>query len=82
MVRRVQRWLAAGKTVKIMTARAYPANDTAESLDAIKKWCRKYIGQELEITYKKDFSMIELWDDRAVTVELNTGRRLDGKQDI
>ena len=33
-----------------------------------------YIGQELEVTHMKDYAMVELWDDRAVSVEKNTGR--------
>ena len=34
----------------------------------------KHIGQELEVTCTKDFGMIELWDDRAIRVEKNTGK--------
>lgn len=40
----------------------------------IRSWCLEHIGQELLITNVKDFGMYELWDDRAVTVEPNTGR--------
>lgn len=29
---------------------------------------------DLEVTSEKDWLMIELWDDRAVHVEPNTGR--------
>lgn len=82
MVRRVKKWLTEGKVVKIMTARAYPQPDSQKVIEAIKQWCRTYIGQELEVTCQKDFQMIELWDDRAVQVELNTGRRVDGKPDV
>lgn len=31
------------------------------------------IGRELPVTATKDFAMIELWDDRAVQVRMNTG---------
>lgn len=31
------------------------------------------------ITNQKDYGMIELWDDRRVQVEPNTGRRVDGR---
>ena len=40
----------------------------------IKEWCIKHVGQELPITCFKDFGMIELWDDRAIRVEKNTGK--------
>lgn len=41
---------------------------------AIADWCRKTFGFTLPITCVKDFAMIELYDDRAVQVEPNTGR--------
>jgi len=46
---------------------------------AIAAWCKLHIGQVLPLTCTKDYGMIELWDDRAVQVEMNTGRRMDGK---
>jgi hypothetical protein len=48
---------------------------------AIETWCLKHIGQVLEITNKKDYSLVELWDDRAVQVIPNTGLRADHKSD-
>jgi hypothetical protein len=42
--------------------------------EAIKLWCVEHIGFELPITNEKDYGMIELWDDRCVQVEPNTGR--------
>jgi hypothetical protein len=71
MVDRVKAWLAEGITVKIFTARAC-FND-AQEIQKIKDWCAEHIGQELEVTCSKDFSMIELWDDRCVQVVPNTG---------
>jgi hypothetical protein len=41
---------------------------------AIAEWCRKHLGYVLPITNVKDYGMVELWDDRAVQVEMNTGR--------
>lgn len=73
MLERVKRWLKQGRIVKIFTARA---NDP-DAIPAIKAWCREHIGQELEITATKDYSMVELWDDRAVQVIPNTGERVD-----
>ena len=72
MMERVKAWLADGVTVKIVTARAA---DPAER-QRVEQWCIENGLPRLEVTDRKDFSMIELWDDRAVTVEFNTGRML------
>ena len=72
MLDRVRLWLAENKKVKIFTARVAYKNEKQREL--IKKWCIKHIGQELEVTHMKDYAMVELWDDRAVSVEKNTGR--------
>jgi len=75
MVNRVKEWLAAGKDVRIMTARvANVDDDTVEN--AIKAWCKEHLGQELPVTNVKDHQMEELWDDRAHRVEKNTGVKL------
>lgn len=82
MVRRVQRWVAEGKTVKIFTARVSPGpTDVTIVRRAIEAWCREHIGQALEVTNQKDWNMIELWDDRAVQVIPNTGLRADGERE-
>lgn len=85
MVDRVKRWLAEGREVRIFTARVGACgrasgigsvDDQAfadQQTRQIKQWCRQHIGQELEVTATKDFGMIELWDDRAVQVRMNTG---------
>ena len=72
MVRRIQKWLMEGKNVKIFTARMCRNKNGVERV--IKRWCKKHIGQELEVTNVKDFGMVELWDDRAIQVKRNTGR--------
>lgn len=72
MVERVKQWLAEGHTVKIMTARVYKDPDGLVE-EAIKEWCLEHIGQVLEVTCVKDYSMIELWDDRAVRIKPNEG---------
>jgi DNA ligase D-like protein (predicted 3'-phosphoesterase) len=73
MVKRVRRWLAEGKTVKIFTARM--AGDDGTARRAIRKWCKDHIGQELEVTNRKDPHCVQIWDDRAVSVEKNTGTK-------
>lgn len=75
MAFRVRKWLADGREVRIFTARA----GVPEQIAPVKAWLLKHFGQELPVTATKDFAMIELWDDRCVQVEPNTGRRMDGK---
>lgn len=70
MVRRVREWTGMGLTVKIVTARApHP-----EAVEAIRRWLVVNGLPELEVTDRKDFGMIELWDDRAIQVVRNTGK--------
>ena len=85
MVERVKGWLAEGKEVRIFTARVYPEREVkdlvtgriiqmADVVNEIQGWCETHIGKRLPVTCIKDFHMIELYDDRAVQVEMNTGR--------
>lgn len=71
MVAKVKQWLADGKTVKIFTARLHNNGNQARVIAPIKRWCKKYIGRELEVTNVKTQGMIELWDDRAFRVAKN-----------
>lgn len=78
MVNRVKQWLADGHEVKIFTARVShdsPQREIEAGLAriAVQEWCHEVFGFVLPITCEKDYGMIELWDDRAVQVELNTG---------
>lgn len=75
MVSRVQQWLLQGIPVKIFTARvSCPCPiQKAEVVEAIQQWALTHIGSLLEVTCQKDFSMIELWDDRARQVVFNEG---------
>jgi hypothetical protein len=50
-----------------------PRVDAADALACIAQWCVLHVGTSLPITCTKDFGMVELWDDRAVQVEANTG---------
>lgn len=84
MVERVKRWLADGWEVRIMTARVSQSvyrptpEDVFRATQVIQDWCLEHIGQRLKVTCIKDFEMVALWDDRAVQVIPNTGRRADG----
>jgi hypothetical protein len=70
MVNRINGWLAEGRTVKVFTARAaYP-----EYTHYIYEWLSAHGLGNLEVTNKKDMFMVELWDDRCVQVEKNSGR--------
>ena len=75
MLDRVRSWLADGWEVRIFTARAC----VPEQIPPVQQWLRRHGLPQLMVTNIKDFGMIELWDDRAVQVEQNTGRRMDGK---
>lgn len=82
MVARVKAMLAAGKRVKIMTARmAEPDPDLRKAIaEAIGDYTEQVVGQRLEATNQKDYDMIELWDDRAIQIIGNTGLRADGEE--
>jgi hydroxymethylpyrimidine pyrophosphatase-like HAD family hydrolase len=84
MAERVRAWLDQGVDVRIVTARvaSHPYDSElnkvfiAEQTQLIQDWTEKHFGVRLPVTASKDFAMIELWDDRAVRVEMNTGRIL------
>jgi len=75
MVERVKQWLAQGDEIRIFTARVSEEHpgELAKIREAIENWCEEHIGQKLIVTNVKDYSMFELWDDRAVQVIPNTG---------
>jgi hypothetical protein len=79
MVERVKQWLEQGREVRIFTARVTQdktrnAADTELISQHIRLWCQQHLGAVLQITNVKDFGMVELWDDRAVRVQANTGQ--------
>jgi hypothetical protein len=78
MVERVKAWRAGGATVKIFTARIAVRDpfDFDMIHEQIQRWCLQHIGEVLEVTCTKDMHCIEIYDDRAVSVEMNTGRLL------
>jgi hypothetical protein len=69
MEARIRQWLLQGVSVKIMTARAEQPDEVA----AIHAWLHENNLPSFEVTNKKDYAMLELWDDRARQVVPNTG---------
>lgn len=81
MVARVKAWLAVGLAVKIFTARVSDeVSEPGPITAAVQEWCETHIGQALPVTCVKDYGMVELWDDRAIQIIPNTGRRVDGRE--
>lgn len=82
MAQRVRAWLRNGIEVRIFTARVGPRGRAKHSITEIEAriqdWTEQHFGVRLPVTNEKDFGMFELWDDRCVQVEINTGRRVDG----
>jgi len=74
MAARVRGWLLSRRDLRIFTARA----GVPEQIPPIEQWCLRNFGQVLPVTDRKDFAMVELWDDRCVQVIPNTGMRADG----
>jgi hypothetical protein len=72
MVTRVKCWLRNGYDVRVFTARACDPDPLVTEM--IKLWCIEHIGQEIPVTNSKDYHMRMLYDDRAFSVERNTGR--------
>lgn len=76
MVERVRAWLSAGIRVRVLTARWSHREERETISRVVGDWTEKHLGERLEVTGTKDYGMLELWDDRAVQVEPNTGRIL------
>lgn len=69
MMERVRQWLSEGIEVRIFTARA----GFEGGIIPIVQWLLANGLPALLVTCVKDSNMIELWDDRAIQVEKNTG---------
>ena len=66
---RVQRWIDEGEEVVIFTARA----DNPGDVVFVKRWLKYHGLPELDVTNIKRKDFEEIWDDRAVRIERNTG---------
>lgn len=76
MVNRVRRWLEEGDEIVILTARMWsgkPADILALERRGIEKFCMDNFGEIFEVTSEKSPHIDEIWDDKAVRVEANTG---------
>ena len=90
MVQTIKAYLSAGIECRIFTARVAGCgrtnsqgvtDDLEFKIDQTAKlsaWCLKHLGRDLEITATKDMNMSLLYDDRAIQVERNTGRLIEG----
>jgi hypothetical protein len=81
MVWRIRQWIAQGVEVRIVTARVNQVDSgnpryKEPQIPLIELWCVLHVGFILPIQWGKSAGMIELWDDKVVRVEPNTGRRL------
>lgn len=79
MIARVRSWIAEGREVRVFTARA----SDPEQVPPVRAWLDGLGLSAVGITNVKDFAMVELWDDRCVQVQPNTGiaygpSRIDG----
>lgn len=77
MVEKIKQALSLGYKVKIFTARVSEPTLALKVRDLIWRWLVSNGLPELEVVCCKDYAMIELWDDRCVAVEPNTGRFLN-----
>lgn len=80
MVAKVKELLKGGATVKVFTARASePDPQTLAHIEvAVGDWTERHCGKRLQMTCKKDYNMVALYDDRAIQIVPNEGRRVDG----
>jgi hypothetical protein len=79
MMERVRAWLAAGVEVRIVTVRA---GDGPEQIEQVQDWLAANGLPRLQVTDRKAFGMFQLWDDRAVRVERDTGQVLGPEPEV
>lgn len=71
MLDRVRAWVGGGVEVRVVTARAGDQDEKRK----VHQWLGRWGVPVSVVTDRKDFQMLELWDDRAVRVLQNTGLR-------
>lgn len=70
MLKRVREWMDQGEIVKIFTARA----SNPKNIPPVKKWLKQHGLGKLQVTNLKTPDIKHIWDDRAVSVQENTGK--------
>jgi hypothetical protein len=79
MISLIQEYIREGKEVKIVTARVSTDGTLISLYNAIigqyiiQAWCKKHIGQTLDVISAKDFKMRLLYDDLAIQVKTDSG---------
>lgn len=76
IIDKIKELRAKGERCVIFTARA----QIPESKPFIEKWCLEHVGEILPIQNTKTLDIVQIFDDRAVSVEHNTGRCLDANE--
>ena len=71
MVDKVRMYIAAGRAVRLFTARAFQM--TGEEERAITEWLIEHVGVALPITCMKDGDLLYFYDDKAIQVIANRG---------
>jgi len=69
MINLIKHYLSQGIDVKIFTARA----ENKENIPFIRKWLVAQGLPKLEVTNRKDYAMVRLYDDSAIEVFGNKG---------
>lgn len=72
MVERVKQWLNDGFRVVVFTARV--SEGDAATMELVQNWITEHIGEPLDVTCRKTPDLEFLIDDKAVSVEKNTGK--------
>jgi len=75
---RIKQWLESGIEVRIFTARA----SNPDLIAPVQDWLLENDLPALPVTNEKDFDLLQLWDDRVVQIEANTGNVLTPKEYI
>jgi hypothetical protein len=75
---RVKQWVAEGIEVRIFTARAA----VEDMVQPVKDWLSKHDLPDLTVTNLRDNQLIQMWDDRCIQVETNTGEILTPQEYI
>lgn len=78
MISRVKQWLQAHYEVRVFTARA--ADETL--IAPVQEWLGANGLPALAVTNQRDRHLLQIWDDRAIQVETNTGEVITPRQYI